>query len=198
MSVLRINRGRKGSCRWLRLAVLLALIPFLASCAPKKKVNLPVYREEPPGQVQTAPPASTPPSQPQMQPPERQPATVPEAAPELPSPARISPPPGQVGTLLARATKAMQTGQLDKAEMHLERALRLSPREAQLWHTMARVRFEQGNYAQAVQLCLKSNSLAGKNGAVVRRNWLLMEKAYLKTGEEKKAAQARQKAAGQF
>jgi tetratricopeptide (TPR) repeat protein len=103
-------------------------------------------------------------------------------------------PPGHTGTLLASANKAMEAGQPDKAEMYLERALRLSPRDAQLWHGMARVRFAQDNYAQTVQFCLKSNSLAGRNGAVVHQNWLLMEKAYLKTGEEEKAAQARQKA----
>ena len=78
--------------------------------------------------------------------------------------------------------------------MHLERALRLSPRDAQIWHGMARVRFEQSNYAQAVQFCLKSNSLAGKNEAIIRQNWLLMEKAYLKTGDKEKAIWARQKA----
>jgi len=107
-------------------------------------------------------------------------------------------PPGQTGVLLTSANKAVQEGQLDKAEMHLERALRLSPHDAQLWHGMARVRFEQGNYAQAVQFCLKSNSLAGRNGAIVRQNWLLMEKAYLKTGEEEKATQARQKASESY
>ena len=48
---------------------------------------------------------------------------------------------------------------------------------------MAGIRFEKGNYAQAVQFCLKPNSLAGKDEAVGRQNWLLMEKAYLKTGE---------------
>lgn len=103
-------------------------------------------------------------------------------------------PPGQTGILLANANNAMQAGQLDKAEMHLERALRLSPRDPQLWHGMARVRFEQKNYGQVVQFCLKSNSLAGNNGAIVRQNWILMEKAYLKTGEEEKAAQARHNA----
>jgi len=103
-------------------------------------------------------------------------------------------PPGQTGILLANANEAMQAGQLDKAEMHLERALRLSPRDPQLWHGMARIRYEQGNYGQAVQFCLKSNSLAGKNGAIVRQNWLLAEQAYLKTGEKEKAAQARQEA----
>ena len=103
-------------------------------------------------------------------------------------------PPGQPGNLLANANDAMQAGQLDKAEMHLERALRLSPRDPQLWHGMARVRFEQKNYGQVVQFCLKSNSLADNNGAIVRQNWILMEKAYLETGEEEKAAQARHNA----
>ena len=103
-------------------------------------------------------------------------------------------PSDQTATLLTSADTAMQSGQLDKAEMHLERALRLSPRDAQIWHGMARVRFEQSNYAQAVQFCLKSNSLAGKNEAIIRQNWLLMEKAYLKTGDTEKAIWARQKA----
>jgi tetratricopeptide (TPR) repeat protein len=136
--------------------MLLVLSCAVTSCAPQKRVGIPIYREGPPEQS------------------------------PLPS--------GQTGTLLANADKAMQAGQLDKADMSLERALRLSPRDAQLWHGMARVRYEQGNYAQAVQLCLKSNSLAGKNGAIVSQNWLLMEKAYLKTGEKEKAALARQKA----
>lgn len=137
-------------------AMVLALFFITASCAPQKRVNVPVYRVEP--QEQT-----------------------PKSA-------------GQTATLLASADKAIQAGKLDKAEMHLERALRLSPRDAQLWQAMARVRFEQGNYGQAVQFCLKSNSLAGTNATIVRQNWLLMEKAYLKTGEKEKAAQARQKA----
>lgn len=196
MSVLMVNNSRQRTCRWLRMVVVLALVSFLAGCAPKKKIAPPVFREEPPAQVQTAPPASPAPSKPEM---ERQLETAPKAAPEIPAmEARIPPPPGQAGVLLASANKAMQAGQPDKAEMHLERALRLSPREAQLWHAMANVRYAQGNYAQAVQLCLKSNSLAGRNSAIVRRNWLLMEKAYLKTGDKVKAAQARQKAGGKL
>jgi cytochrome c-type biogenesis protein CcmH/NrfG len=74
----------------------------------------------------------------------------------------------------------------------------MSPRDAQLWQAMARVRFEQGNYAQAVQFCLKSNSLAGKNEEIVRQNWLIMEQAYLKSGNNEKAAQARQKASERY
>ena len=107
---------------------------------------------------------------------------------------RIPPAQRPTDALLASANKAMAAGRLDQAEMHLERALRISPRDAALWQGLARIRFAQGNYGQALQFCLKSNSLAGGNRAIVRQNWLLMEKAYLRTGEEEKAAQARKKA----
>jgi len=155
-----LSRSHEQPCRLWRVMILVALFCVITNCTPQKRVSIPVFREEPQGQL------------------------------PLPS--------GQTGTLLTSANMAMQAGELDKAEMHLERALRLSPSDAQLWHGMARVRFEQGNYAQAVQFCLKSNSLAGKNGAIVRQNWLLMEKAYLKTGEEEKATQARQKASERY
>ncbi|MGV1098754.1 tetratricopeptide repeat protein [Thiovibrio sp. JS02] len=190
------RRSRELCGRLSRLVILLALVCVMTSCAPQKKVAIPVYREEPRVQAQPVPSVAEPaPPQPQAQP-ERTPETVPEVAPEIPHATQIPPPPGQAGALLASANKAMQAGQPDKAEMHLERALRLAPRDAQLWHGMAKVRFGQGNYSQAVQFCLKSNSLAGKNGAVIRQNWLLMEKAHLKMGNKEKAAQARQKADG--
>jgi cytochrome c-type biogenesis protein CcmH/NrfG len=156
-----LSRSQQQPCSLRGLMILVTLSCIITNCAPQNKVNVPIFREEPQGQI------------------------------PLPS--------GQTGILLANANKAMQTGELDKAEMQLERALRLSPSDAQLWHGMARVRFEQGNYAQAVQFCLKSNSLAGKNGgAIVSQNWLLMEKAYMKTGETEKATQARQKAGERY
>ena len=197
-SIPELNRTRQVPAGLSWMAVLLALIFCLPACAPKTKVRIPVYREEPRGQVSPIPPPATLPGKAPMQ--QEEPAVIrPDAVPELPSgAARLQLPPGRVGTLLASATKAMQAGRLARAEMYLERALRLAPQETRLWHTMARVRFEQGNYSQAVQLCLKSNSLAEQDGAIVHQNWLLMEKAFLKSGEKEKATQARQKAAEKF
>jgi len=177
--------------------ILLALACAATSCAPLKKVSVPVYKEEAREQVPPAPPSPSAPPPPQVEP-EARPGATPEVAPAVPPLTQIPPPPGQAGTLLASANKAMRAGQPDKAELHLERALRLAPRDAQLWHAMARVRFAQANYGQAVQFCLKSNSLAGRNNAIIGQNWLLMEKAYLQMGEKEKAAQARQKAGDRF
>lgn len=98
------------------------------------------------------------------------------------------------GTLLARARQNVQAGQFAKAEMMLERALRLEPRNARLWQEMAQVKYGQKDYGQVVQLCIKSNSLAGKDYGLIKQNWLLMEKAYLKLGKPEKAKQARSKA----
>ena len=97
-------------------------------------------------------------------------------------------------TLLAGARQKLQAGQFSQAEMMLERALRLEPRNARLWHEMAQVKYGEKDYGQVVQFCIKSKSLAGKDYDLIRQNWLLMEKAYLQLGETEKAKQARSKA----
>ena len=97
-------------------------------------------------------------------------------------------------TLLASARQNVRAGQFGKAEMTLERALRLEPRNARLWQEMAQVKYGQKDYGQVVQFCLKSNSLAGKDYGLIRQNWLLMEKSYLKLGKPDKARQARSRA----
>jgi len=95
------------------------------------------------------------------------------------------------GTLLASARQSVRSGQFSQAEMMLERALRLEPRNARLWHEMAQVKYGQQQYDQVVQFCIKSNSLAGKDYDLIQQNWRLMEKAYLELGQPEKARQAR-------
>ena len=90
-------------------------------------------------------------------------------------------------SLLGSAEQALRLDQFNQAEMFLERALRLEPRNGELWHAMGQVKFEQNHHAQAVQFCLKSNSLAGKAPLLIRKNWILMEKAYLQMGETEQA-----------
>lgn len=99
------------------------------------------------------------------------------------------------GTLLAGARQQVRAGEFSQAEIMLERALRVEPRNARLWHEMAEVKYAQKNYSQAVQFCIKSNSLAGKDYNLIQQNWLLMEKAYIELGEPEKARQARIKSA---
>ncbi len=80
-------------------------------------------------------------------------------------------------SLLARADTHVQAGQWEQAAALLERALRIEPRNAWLWHHLATVRFRQGRYAQAVSLANKSSSLAPGNTAVQEKNHRLIEEA---------------------
>lgn len=49
--------------------------------------------------------------------------------------------------------------QFDQAAVKLERALRIEPGNAKLWHELARVHLDQGNFDQAIQFANKSNAL---------------------------------------
>ncbi|OKY74381.1 MAG: hypothetical protein BM485_14050 [Desulfobulbaceae bacterium DB1] len=100
---------------------------------------------------------------------------------------------GPAAGLLAEADSALRAGDFNRAELNMERALRVEPRNARVWHTMAQVRYGQRNYGQAIQLCLKSNSLAGENRALKKRNWSLMEQAYGGMGDSAGASEARRR-----
>jgi len=98
------------------------------------------------------------------------------------------------GSLLADANRAIEAGQFNKAEVTLERALRVEPRNPVLWHEMARVKYGKKQYGQAIQFCLKANSLAGRNNSLIRQNWYLIANAYDAMGEKGQAAAAKRKA----
>ncbi len=170
-----------------RYGFFLLLVLLVPGCAEKRPVDLPsqsVARPLPAPVLH--PPLPSVPA----------PVAEPVVSPDLASPpVRVSIPVPQegkaAGTLLASARQSRQSGQLGQAEMSLERALRMEPRNARLWHEMAQVKFESKEYRQAVQLCIKSNSLAGKDYDLMEQNWQLMEKAYLELGEPEKARQVR-------
>lgn len=152
------------------LAMLLgSIVLFLPGCAPPPLVAERAYRP-PVAEQESRAPAE-----------ERR-----EAPPPRESPA--------VAGLLASARQAAGAGQFGRAEMSLERALRLEPRNGRLWHEMAQVKYGGKNYGQAVQFALKANSLAGRDTSLLRRNWLLLEKAYLQQGRPDKAREAGEKA----
>ena len=119
-----------------------------------------------------------------------------ESIPLYPIEERIKKSPSASTSLLESAKQALRVDEFNQAEIFLERALRLEPRNGELWHAMGQVKFEQNHHAQAVQFCLKSNSLTKKNPLLIRRNWSLMEKAYLQMGETEKAAWVRRQYMG--
>jgi hypothetical protein len=178
-----------GNGRFRHIAGTVGLLVVLNLCLPgcsvKHPVDLPTTPAPAPHPVPSSP-------LPPLSAPTPAPVPTPEPGPSVRRESVPVPEEGKAAaTLLASARQSERTGQFSQAEMMLERALRVEPRNARLWHEMAQVKFGQKDYGQAVQFCIKSNSLAGKDYDLIQQNWLLMEKAYLEQGEPEKARQAR-------
>ena len=82
--------------------------------------------------------------------------------------------------LLNEATRQESSGDLEVAAAKLERALRIEPRNALLWHHLAAVRLRQGQTQLAVSLAQKSNSFAARDAELVERNQRIIEQASLR------------------
>ena len=68
-------------------------------------------------------------------------------------------------------------GELERAAASLERALRIEPQNAGLWHDLAALRLEQRQYDQAESLAAKSNALAAGDDRLRALNWRLIAQA---------------------
>jgi len=68
-------------------------------------------------------------------------------------------------------------GRLAEAAATLERALRIEPRNPRLWQELARVRLQQGDFAQAESTAQRSNSWAGSDSALRAENARIIEQA---------------------
>jgi len=138
--------------------------------------------------------------------------TTPTPAPtETPVPAPSAPPVPAAPTVLRPATRESTAvaslmdsaradtaaGRLSNAAATLERALRIEPRNPRLWSELARVRFQQRDYAQAESTALRSESWAGKDNLLRADNWRLIAAAREARGDSNGAQQARE-AAGRF
>ena len=64
-----------------------------------------------------------------------------------------------------------------QAELMMERALRIEPKNGYYWYTLAEIKYGEKQYAKTVQFCLKSKSMAGNDVKLLRLNEQLMEKA---------------------
>lgn len=112
------------------------------------------------------------------------PATTPPPASDKPA----------VIALLDSARAELDAGRPPAAAAALERALRIEPRNAFIWHELARVRLSENRYDQAINLALKSNSLATTN-SLRARNWHIIEQARSFSGDAHGAQEARKRAA---
>jgi len=92
--------------------------------------------------------------------------------------------------LLDRARLDTGAGRRDAAGASLERALRIEPRNAWLWHELAQLRLAQGQYAQAISLAQKSSSFAGRERRLQALNWRVIGDARVAQGNPSGAEQA--------
>ncbi len=95
-----------------------------------------------------------------------------------------------VAELLAKADRSTALGEHDVARANLERAVKIAPRDAELWQRLAMLSYAQGDWAQAKALAERSNSFATPGSALATRNWTLIGNAELKLGNQSAAAAA--------
>lgn len=150
---------------------------LLGACATLRPPSqLPPVVESSSTQKRTIPPGETP-------------VPVIEAAPE--NRANQS----AVLALLDRADHYRRLDDPQAASATLERALRIDPRNALLWHRLAKLRLQQGRATQAEQLALKSNALSSGQRSLQASNWALVARARWAQDDAAGARRAERKSA---
>jgi len=120
--------------------------------------------------------------------------TVVAYAPPAPPAPSLSP---AADSLIKQAEKQRQARDYVGAAATLERALGIQPQEPYIWNRLARVRMEQGLYAQAGNLASRSNVLAGNQVALKQDNWGIIAAARGAVGDTAGAMEAERKARGE-
>jgi hypothetical protein len=118
-------------------------------------------------------------------------------------PAALSEPSGTRGeavnpaviALVNEASDAQRDGKLDSAGASLERALKIEPDGAWLWHRLARIRLAQGDAARAEALAARSSSLAAGEIRLRADNWRLIAEARRLRGDARGVEEALAEAA---
>lgn len=175
--------------------VALSVVLGLAGCA-----TTPVNVPPPPAPVPVRP---LPPPKP-VEPPRPVAKPVPPPATRyLPTPPPVAQPQIAMATavpaaraLLDKARLARRQGLLPEADALLERALRLAPRDSELYLETALVRLQQKNFAAASQFAQKSLSMLGGADALSSRQqrleaWGIIAESREALGDESGAEKAR-------
>jgi len=101
---------------------------------------------------------------------------------------------GAVVALADNARADTATGNYTSAAAALERALRIEPRNARLWHELAQLKLKQGDASQAANMAARSNSWAGADKVLRAANWRVIGEAKRALGDETGANAAFDKA----
>ncbi|WP_188749353.1 tetratricopeptide repeat protein [Marinobacterium zhoushanense] len=99
-----------------------------------------------------------------------------------------------VVALLDSASQNTQGGDLRAAQSSLERALRIAPRDPQVYYQLADVQRRLGQFMQAEQVALKGVNVANGQPAELRRLWSLIALIRSDAGNSAGARAAQQEA----
>lgn len=88
-----------------------------------------------------------------------------------------------VKALLLRAKVDIVAARYGAAASRLERALRIEPRNAEVWHQLARINYKQGKHASSVTMAQKSNSYTLEDSPLEKANWSLIKQASKAAGD---------------
>lgn len=174
----------------------------LAGCAsaPQRQQQAPVVEQSRTGRVpQPAPPAAKLPGGAAQPSAARQ--STPSAPPQ-PSPSESTQSAPTAGpaviALLDQARTQAGKGQGEEAAATLERALRIEPQNAWVWHRLAVLRLQQGRWDQAMDLATKSMTLAGTDARLLGGNWEVIARAREGKGDHAGARRAHERAQSYF
>lgn len=84
----------------------------------------------------------------------------------------------------------LKSGGYGGAAASLERAIRIQPRNPELWHVLADVRLKQQQPVLAEDLAKKSNLLAKNNVELIRSNWIIIAESRRLKGDVAGASEA--------
>ncbi len=101
-----------------------------------------------------------------------------------------------VSALLATANQNSKSGDMESAAAAIERAIRIEPRNGELFYKLAVLRLKQSKPVLAEDLAKKSALLAGKDNTLKKNSWLLIAHAKEMQGDTTGASEAESKAAG--
>lgn len=124
-----------------------------------------------------------------------QPVTPQTSAPAAPSsPAPSLPENTAVVALLEAARSDTSSGDLRGAQSRLERALRISPREPDVYYELAEVKRQFGQFLDAEQVALRGVGVAEGQPAQLRKLWILISQIRTEAGDLAGAEEARERA----
>lgn len=128
-------------------------------------------------------------------PPDQDPSATTPGTPaeKRPTPARTPDTSSATLALLRQSERANRAGEHDEAIAYVERAIRLNPRQADLWTALATLHLDNDDPENALHFANKAVALAGKRADWLRDAWLVIADAKDRQGKTSEAREIRKR-----